>query len=99
MRAEMGNKSNSQRLGKICFVSRKSAPKPSSSQKKDSPSTVEDLRSKFYGHYRNEAEDYDREFLEEHDEDLNTTLIFVCSRHRPGTCVLTRITGWSFFPP
>jgi len=28
--------------------------------------------------YRHEAEEYDREFIKKHDEDLNTTLIFVC---------------------
>jgi len=28
--------------------------------------------------YHNEAEEYDREFVKRYDEDLNTTLIFVC---------------------
>ena len=40
-------------------------------------SAQEDYRSQFYKHYRREAEEYDREFMEKHDEDLNTTLIFV----------------------
>jgi len=29
--------------------------------------------------YRREAEEYDREFIKNNDEDLNTTLIFVGS--------------------
>ena len=37
----------------------------------------EDVRARFYTHYRKEAEEYDREFVKKHDEDLNTTLIFV----------------------
>jgi len=64
------------------------------SQKPDSSSTQEDHRTKFYEMYRHEAEEYDREFIKRCDEDLNTTLIFVCflcslclrhadSRYRP----------------
>ncbi|KAF9791185.1 hypothetical protein BJ322DRAFT_982776, partial [Thelephora terrestris] len=33
-------------------------------------------RTKFYEHYRKEAEEYDKEFLKNRGEDLNTTLIF-----------------------
>jgi len=51
---------------------------PLCSQKQDSPSTQEHHRTKFYEIYRREAEDYDREFIKRYDEDLNTTLIFVC---------------------
>ncbi|KAF9644475.1 hypothetical protein BDM02DRAFT_3079018, partial [Thelephora ganbajun] len=36
----------------------------------------EDHRARFYEHYRKEAEEYDKEFMKKHDEDLNTTLIF-----------------------
>ena len=36
-----------------------------------------DVRSRFYDIYRKEAEEYDGEFMKKHDEDLNTTLIFV----------------------
>ena len=43
----------------------------------DSPSTQEDLRSEFYGHYHKEAEEYDKEFMKKYEEDLDTTLIFV----------------------
>jgi hypothetical protein len=77
MWTEKGNEPNSQRLGELCFVSRKSALEPSSSQNKEPPPTM-DLRGKFYEHYRKEAEEYDKDFLKKHDEDLNTTLIFVC---------------------
>ena len=48
---------------------------------------MEDLRGQFYERYRKEAEGYDKEFLKKHDEDLNTTLIFVCYAH----CLETRI--------
>jgi len=40
-------------------------------------SIQEDLRAEFYKRYRKEAEEYDKEFMKKHDEDLNTTLIFV----------------------
>jgi hypothetical protein len=46
-------------------------------RKRDALSTQEDHRSRFYEHYRKEAEEYDREFMKKYDEDLNTTLIFV----------------------
>ena len=36
------------------------------------------LRKTFYEHYQKDAEKYDKEFAKKHDEDLNTTLIFVC---------------------
>ena len=52
--------------------------KPLRSRKQDSPQTQEDYRTKFYDVYRREAEEYDREFIKRYDEDLNTTLIFVC---------------------
>ena len=58
---------------------------------------MEDFRGKFYERYRKEAEEYDKEFLKKHDEDLNTTLIFVCCVHRSGARVLTRVTGRSVF--
>ena len=37
----------------------------------------EDPRSRFYGDYRKVAEEYDKEFMNRYEEDLNTTLIFV----------------------
>lgn len=47
------------------------------SQKKDVPSTRKDYQAQFYTDYRKVAEEYDKEFLKKHDEDLNSTLIFV----------------------
>ena len=54
----------------------------------------EDHQAKFYEDYRKVAEEYDKEFLKKHEEDLDTTLIFVSptSSLRPDT-VLTRILG------
>jgi hypothetical protein len=40
---------------------------------------TQDHRAQFYEDYHKVAEEYDKEFLKKHDEDLNTTLIFVCS--------------------
>ena len=51
--------------------------RPSYSQKKGLLPTAEDYRARFYETYRHEAEEYDQEFTKKHDEDLNTTLIFV----------------------
>ena len=56
----------------------------------DSPSTQEDLRSEFYGHYRKEAEEYDKEFMKKYEEDLDTTLIFVSFVSCPDIRMLTR---------
>ena len=39
--------------------------------------TPEDIRSRFYEDYRKVAEECDKEFMKKHDEDLDTTLIFV----------------------
>ena len=41
------------------------------------PPTQEDHRGQFFKHYTKEAEEYDKDFMKKHDEDLNTTLIFV----------------------
>ena len=51
------------------------------------PSNQADLRAQFYGHYRKEAEEYDKEFMKKYDEDLNTTLIFV----RHGRCLSAHV--------
>ena len=55
----------------------------------------EEIRAKFYEHYRKEAEEYDKDFMKKYDEDLNTTLIFVCHPRCPGALVLICVTGWS----
>ena len=55
----------------------------------------EDHRARFFEHYRKEAEEYDREFMKKHDEDLNTTLIFVSFTLYLGYSCTNLITGWS----
>jgi hypothetical protein len=47
------------------------------SQKQDVVPVREDHQAKFYEDYRKVAEEYDKEFLKKHEEDLDTTLIFV----------------------
>ena len=63
--------------------------RPPCNRKEDILSAQEDYRSQFYKHYHKEAEEYDKEFMEKYEEDLNTTLIFV-SLHVLGVRVLTR---------
>ena len=60
------------------------------SGKQDVLPTNEDHRAQFYEAYRREAEEYDKEFMKKHDEDLNTTLIFVSFTCHSGMRVLTR---------
>ena len=43
-----------------------------------SSSLEADSRVKFYEKYYKVAEEYDKVFMRKHEEDLNTTLIFVC---------------------
>ena len=50
---------------------------PTTTPKLDEISAQGDLQARFYDHYHKVAEEYDKEFLKKHDEDLNTTLIFV----------------------
>ena len=54
-----------------------------------------DFRAQFCRHYREEAEEYDKEFMKKHDGDLNTTLIPVRHGRCLGTHVLSRVAGWS----
>ena len=51
-------------------------------KKHDVESPEEDVRDKFYKHYREKAGEYDKEFMKKYEEDLDTTLIFVCCAHR-----------------
>ena len=44
-----------------------------------SSSQEADPRVKFYDKYYKVAEEYDNVFMKKHEEDLNTTLIFVSS--------------------
>jgi len=72
----VGNSASSYRIGKLSLVSPRSVFELLCSQE-ELPPTHESTRSKFYDVYRREAEEYDKEFIKKHDEDLNTTLIFV----------------------
>ena len=36
--------------------------------------------AEFYDKYKREADEYDKVFIKKHDEDLNTTLIFVSGK-------------------
>ena len=65
------------------------------SQRLGARSTQGDLRSRFYDKYRKEAEEYDRDFVKKHDDDLNTTLIFVSLASRSDAHGLTRTAGRS----
>ena len=60
-------------------------------------SAPQDPRARFYEDYRKVAEDYDKEYMKKCDEDLNTTLIFVCPTYRSDTCVLTWIAQAGLF--
>lgn len=57
--------------------------RPQCNRKQQVPPTQEDHQAQFYKDYRREAEWYDREFMNKHEEDLNTTLIFVSSVFPP----------------
>ena len=57
----------------------------------------EDVRAEFNTHYQKEAQEYDKEFVKKHDDDLNTTLMFVSPICYGGTRVLTRAAGRSVF--
>ena len=57
-------------------------------REKNVPPTQEDHRAQFFKDYRKEAEEYDKEFMKKHDEDLNTTLIFVSLARSSGGSVL-----------
>lgn len=47
------------------------------SNKGDTLPVQEGQRAQFYEHYRMLADSYDKKFIKRHDQDLNTTLIFV----------------------
>ena len=76
---EVGNKmTDNWRISKFSLVpSNQNIAKTPCHRKQEILSAREDYRSQFYEHYRGEAWEYDREFMEVYFEDLNTTLIFV----------------------
>jgi len=44
------------------------------------PIKNDDPELDFYTMYKRETSEYDTEYMQKHNEDLNTTLIFVCFR-------------------
>ena len=56
---------------------------------------IQDYQARFYEDYRKVADEYDKEFLKKHDEDLDTTLIFVSSVMSFAKRVLTQAQGRS----
>jgi len=84
-----GNQADTHRMGKSTLRLACHCCLPSHRKEKGRELPQQDLRAKFYEHYRKEAEEYDREFMKKRDEDLNTTLIFVGCTHRLGARVLT----------
>lgn len=54
-----------------------------------------DSRVKFYDKYYKVAEEYDKVFMKKHEEDLNTTLIFVSYSLEPmGFRSMRQLPGW-----
>jgi hypothetical protein len=49
--------------------------------KQDEPPAEETYQTEFYENYHKVAREYDKEFLRNHKEDLNTILVFVSTRN------------------
>jgi hypothetical protein len=62
-----------------------------------SSSQEADSRVKFYDKYYKVAEEYDKVFMRKHEEDLNTTLIFVRVQFGVIELPLTETVGWFVF--
>ena len=86
---------NNKRTGKILSTSPKMSLITLRSPTQGTLSTQEDYQTRFYNNYRKVAEEYDKDFLKKHEEDLDTTLIFVGSTGDSDEHVLIRVTGWS----
>ena len=70
-----GNRAlDSSQTGNFIPSEKKTPLNPSYSPKKDATPTRDDHRARFYEDYRKVAEEYDKDFLKKHDEDLSTTL-------------------------
>jgi len=92
---ETENPTDTQQMGRLDFVPYRSPSLTPHRKEKDWKLAQEDFRAQFYERYRKEAEDYDKDFMKKHDEDLNTTLIFVGYPHPSGARVLTWVPGRS----
>ena len=80
---------DSRRIGRFSFVPDLNVAETSRNREEETLSPQEDYRSQFYKHYRREADEYDREFMEKYDGDLDTTLIFVSFVRCSGVLVVT----------
>ena len=83
------------RMGRFLFSLTRVSLRLSLSPKRDALPIQEDPQAEFYKNYRKVAEEYDKEFLKKHDEDLNTTLIFVSPDWTSGGPALIRTSGRS----
>ena len=92
---ETENQAAIQRMGKLDFVPYRSSSFTPHRRGKDWMLPQEDFRAQFYERYRKVADDYDKDFMKKHDEDLNTTLIFVGYPNSSGARVLTWVSGRS----
>jgi len=59
------------------------------------PIKNDDTRLDFYAVYKKAATEYDVDYIKKYDEDLNTTLIFVCRLPLTLMVLFTRPLGWS----
>ena len=82
-------------MGEFLSVSARISLTRSLSQEQDVLIAKEDHQAQFYKDYRKVAEEYDKEFMKEYNEDLNTTLIFVSSPSRSDGPVLMKASGRS----
>ena len=55
------------------------------------PLRTKDSRTDFFAVYRKEAAEFDKDYIQKYDEDLNTTLIFVSGTIRG--CLLNADSG------
>jgi len=90
--------SDNREMGKFLQYLIRTSLRPQCNSKREILSTQEDHRARFFECYRQEAEEYDREFMKKYDEDLNTTLIFVSFMKFQQACakIWSRLVS---FPP
>jgi hypothetical protein len=62
---------------RFSFTAKQPIVQTSRSSREETAFIREDRRARFYEKYRQVAEEYDKEFLEEYSEDLGATLTFV----------------------
>ena len=72
---------------------------PSCSPDQNELPTQADHQAEFYKDYHKVAKEYDKEFLKNRKEDLDTLLIFVSPAANVDQCMLIGAAGWSIFCP